>query len=273
MIKKIVLILSVIGLIFIAACSKNDTTTGTDNGSNTDTTNYFPVNDGNYYKYSINGTDSTGTQLTGTRSATFNGTKTILGTEYQVKVDSTFIASLTTTSESYLRKSQPASGSSNYGVYVYLDTSGISNLIPDSLLQYLKISNEMTLYSFPLDQVNKWSVLSLKIDFGIIAITLVDVEATYEGTENVNLNLVSGAKTMSAAKIKYSLTLTIPDPNNVLGTPSKQVYTANAWLVSNIGPVKWDGNASLLNAIVGGDIVLADTSGTLSQSLIDYKLK
>ena len=53
MIKKIVLILSVIGLIFLAACSKNDTTTGTDNGSNSDTTNYFPVNDGNYYKYSI----------------------------------------------------------------------------------------------------------------------------------------------------------------------------------------------------------------------------
>ncbi len=273
MIKKVLLLLSVVGLIFIAACSKNDTSTGTDNGGDTDTTNYFPATNGNYYKYSLDRTDSTGTKSTGTRSETFNGTKTILGTEYQVQVDSTFIASLTTTSESYLRKSQPAAGSSNYGVYVYLDTSGISNLIPDSLLQYLKISDEMTLYSFPFDQVNNWSVLSVKLDFGIAAITLVDLKATYEGTENINLNLVSGAKTMSAAKIKYSLTLTIPDPNNIFGAPATQVYTANAWLVSNIGPVKWDGNASLLNAIVGGDIELADTSGSISQSLIDYKLK
>ncbi len=273
MIKKIVLLLSVVGLIFLAACSKNDTTTGTDNGSNSDTTNYFPATNGNYYKYSLDRTDSTGTQSTGTRSATYNGTKTITGTEYQVKVDSTFISGFTTTSETYIRKSAPDKDTHIYGVYVYLDTSGISNLIPDSLLQYVKISDEMTLYSFPLAQVTNWSVLSVKFIFGPVTVPLVDVEATYEGTENVNLNLMSGAKTMSAAKIKYDLTLTIPDANNIFGTPTTQVYTAHAWLVNNIGPVKWDGNASLLNAIVGGDIVLADTSGTMSQSLIDYKLK
>ena len=274
MIKKIVLILSVVGLIFIAACSKSDNPTGSGNGSgSSDTTNYFPNANGNYYKYSINGTDSTGTHLTGTRSESYSGTKTILGTDYQIQIDTTTFSNISSSSESYVRKSQPAAGSSNYGVYVYLDTSGISDLIPDSLLQYLKISDEMTLYSFPLADVNSWPVLNVKLDFGIIAITLVDVKATYIGTENVNLNLVSGSKTMSAAKIKYDLTLTIPDVNNVFGTPTTQVYTAYAWLVSNIGPVKWDGNASLLNAIVGGDIVLADTSGTLSQSLIDYKLK
>jgi hypothetical protein len=274
MIKKIVLLLSIAGLIFITSCSKSDNIAGNDGGGNnaTDTTNYYPNKNGNYYKYSIESTDSNGTKSTGTRSATFNGTKMILGTEYQVQVDSTTLANVSTTNESYFRESQPNASDPNYGVYVYLDTSGISEFIPDSLSQYLQISNEMIIYSFPLTAGKTWPVFSVKLDFGIAAIQLVSVNATYLGIENVTLNLVSGSKTMSAAKIKYDLTLTIPDANNIFGTPSTQVFSANAWLVKNIGPVKWSGNATLLNAVVSGDIQLADTTGTISQSLIGYKV-
>ena len=274
MIKKIVLLLSITALIFIAACSKSDNSVGNNDGggnNNSDTTNYFPNTDGNYYKYSVDRTDSTGTQSTGTSSSTFSGNKTILNTVYQIKVDTTTLSGISTTSESYLRKSDATSA--NYGVYVYLDTSGISDLIPDSLLQYLDIGNEMILYSFPFTDGKTWPVLNVKLNFGVFVLTLVSLNGTYEGEENVNLNLVSGSKTMSAAKIRYDLTLTIPDVNNIFGTPTTQVFTAHAWLVKKIGPVKWDGNAALLNAVVGGDILLADTTGTLSQSLIDYKLK
>ena len=99
MIKKIVLLLSIAGLIFITSCSKSDNIAGNDGGGNnaTDTTNYYPNKNGNYYKYSIESTDSNGTKSTGTRSATFNGTIMILGTEYQVQVDSTTLANVSTT--------------------------------------------------------------------------------------------------------------------------------------------------------------------------------
>ncbi len=107
----------------------------------------------------------------------------------------------------------------------------------------------------------------------LLNINLVSVDASYLGTENVALNLVSGAQTMSAAKIKYDLTLTIPDPNNIFATPTTRVFSANAWLVDNIGPVKWTGNSAILNAVIAGNVMLSDTTGSVSQSLIDYKLK
>ncbi len=272
MIKKIVILLGIGGLLLLASCSKSDNPTDNGGNNNADTTNYYPNKTGNYYKYSVESTDSTGTKSTGTRSATYTGTKVILGTEYQIQVDSTTLANVSTSNESYFRESQPTATDPNYGVYVYLDTSGISEFIPDSLLSYLKISNEMILYSFPLTSGKTWPVFNVKLDFGLIAIQLVSVDASYIGDENVTLNLASGSKTMSAAKIKFDLTLTIPDPNNITGTPTKQIFSANAWLVKNIGPVKWTGNATILNAIVSGDIQLADTTGTLSQSLIDYKV-
>ncbi len=159
MLKKIFASIFMIAFLFaIASCGKDDKIT--DGG--TDPSNYYPSASGNYYKYSIDRTDSTGTHSTGTSSSTFNGTKTFLGTEYQIKIDSINIANVVTANESYVRTTQA-------GVYAYFDTSGVSEFIPDTLLQYITISNEMTLYSFPFTAGKApWSVFKMSLSFGFI---------------------------------------------------------------------------------------------------------
>jgi len=87
------------------------------------------------------------------------------------------------------------------------------------------------------------------------------------------LSLTSGTVIDSAAKIQYNIKLNIPNANNPLAAPAASSYTAYAWLVNNIGVVQIQGNAFLLNAFAGNGINLADTSGTITQSIVSYNIK
>lgn len=262
---KMILTISVIlSLVFLSACSEDNNPTGDGNGGTSDTT-YFPSSNGNYYKYEVTRTDSTGSQSNGTRSSTFMGTQVFGGTTYKIKIDSTMFSGLSTSSNSYFR----TTGS---GVYFFLDTTGLSETIPDSLLQYLQLDAEMIAYSFPFESGKTWPVFKMNLNYlGIITITIVDVTAYYEGTENVTLNLNSGAVQREAAKVRYVLKLTVPDPNNPFQTYSSE-FTARSWLVSGIGVVKWEGNGTVLNAFAGGGIDFDDTTSVVTQNLIDYSV-
>jgi hypothetical protein len=87
------------------------------------------------------------------------------------------------------------------------------------------------------------------------------------------LGLATGTVTLSAAKIQYTLNLQIPNPNSIKATPSKSTFTANAWFADKIGIVKIDGNAAILDTFTGNGINFADTTSTVTQSLIGYNIK
>ena len=258
--KKIILLSLAAALSFgYLGCKKSESEGPTSPGT---TENYFPNSEGTNYKYSYSRTDSSG-QVNGTRTTYYKGSITIKGTSYKVQIDSLVISSSPQVDSSYFR-------STSSGIYYYIDTTGFAASITDSslipLISSVVIDQELLGYSYPMAVGKTWPVF--KINLASLNITVVDVSALVVGKEPINLNLISGSTSKEALKVKFTLTLKL----NPFST-SVQTYIANAWLVQDIGPAKWEGSGTLVNVFTGLGIDFADTTTVVSQSLIDYSIK
>lgn len=255
--KKIIAGFVVIIMIalLLNACNKDNST----NPPAPNDTGYFPNGDGSAYAYSIEKTDSSGSRTAGTRNTEYSGTSVKNGNTYQVQIDSINIAGAADISLSYFRKTNDA-------LYYFLDTAGLATSIPDSLRSYIVLDNEMKVLSFPVTENKSWTVFKLSVVY-LFNIPVLTVDGSYDGTESVTLNLNSGVVSEDAVKLKYTMSLTVPN------TLSASTYTAYAWLVDGIGIVKWQGNGTILNAFTGGGVNLADTTSVITQSLISYNVK
>jgi len=258
--KKIILLSLVAAITFgYWGCKKSESEGPTSPGT---TENYFPNNEGTSYKYSYSRTDSSG-QSNGTRTTYYKGSITIKGTSYKVQIDSLNLSASLQVDTSYFR-------TTSAGTYFFIDTTGFAASITDSslipLIPYVTIDNELLAYSFPLQAGKTWPVF--KINLASLNLTVVDVSALAIGMESITLNLQSGQTNKEAMKVKFTLTLKL----NPFST-SVQTYIANAWLVQDIGPAKWEGSGTLVNVFTGLGIDFADTTTVVSQSLIDYSIK
>ncbi len=240
----------------LSACNKDNSM----NPPVQNDTGYFPNGEGSTYTYSIERTDSNGTQHAGTRSTEYSGTEIKNGTAYQVQIDSVNISGVSEISLSYFRKT-------NDTLYYFLDTSGLSSAVPDSLRNNISLDKEMKFLSFPVTENKNWAVFRLSIVYSIFNIPVLTLGAAYDGTESVTLYLTNGDVTREAVKLKYTLSATLP---NSLSTST---FTAYAWLSEGIGIVKWQGNAAILNVFTGGGLNLSDTTSVITQSLISYNVK
>lgn len=249
-------VLILILALLINACNKDNNSTNPPVQNDTD---YFPNNDGTKYTYSVEKTDSGGAQTAGIRNSEYSGTVVKDGNSYQVQIDSLNISGINQISLSYFRKTDDT-------LFYFLDTTGLSASIPDSLRDLIILDHEMKVLSFPVTENKSWSVFKLSITYLIFTLPVLTVDASYDGTESVTLHLTSGDVSKDAVKIKYTLTLSVP---NVSST----TYTAYAWLVDGIGIVKWQGNGTILNAFTGGGVDLSDTTSVITQSLISYDVK
>ncbi len=257
---KILIFILIMTFIVFSSCKKSEDNSVTPPVTS-DNSNYFPSNAGNYYKYNIERTPSTGSRSIGTRNTRYTVT-TQGGGIYTLQTDTVIAGDSTFVNSSLFRKSDS-------GVYYFLDTTGFSvNLPPEfiSILPFLNIDSEMLLLSTPLQTGKGWPVFKVNLVQGI-TLTVVDVEASYLGNESVALNLPSGTINKTAAKIQYNFSLI--NPINL----SKQTVTAYGWYVADIGPVKWQGNGLLLNVFTGGEINFADSTTTGEESMIDYSVK
>ena len=220
------MLILILGLL-INACNKDNST----NPPVQNNTGYFPDGDGSSYTYSMSKTDSNGTQNTGTRRTEYTGVGSkkrhnLPGADRLHKHSRSTSVSL-----SYFRKT-------NDSLYYFLDTTGLSAAIPDSLKSNISIDNEMKMLSFPVDQNSSWKVFTLSIVY-IFNIPVLNVDGAYDGTENITLHLNSGDVNKDAVKIKYTFSL------NCTRRESTN-YKAYAWLVDGIGIVKWQGNGAIL---------------------------
>lgn len=258
--KKTILFSFLILLLLFAACKKTESNEPT---SPTETENYFPNSENSFYKYSYSRVDSSG-QSSGTRTTTYKGTATIKGTVYKIQIDSLIVNAQLETDTSYFR-------TTSSGVYYFIDTTGFASSITDSslipLIPYVTIDNELLGYLLPLSSGKTWPVFKITLTSPIL-VTVVDVSALVEGTEPISLNLASGLTSKEAVKVKFILTLRL-NPLSAL----VQTYTANVWLVKDIGPAKWSGCGTLVNVFTGIGINFADTTTVVDQSLIDYSIK
>ena len=227
------------------------------------TINYFPNNEGTNYKYSYSKTQPSGTTQ-GTRTTYYKGSKTISSTNYKIQIDSLNLNSVLQVDSSYFRTTEA-------GAYYFIDTTGFAASITDPtlipLIPFVTIDKELLAYSSPLQAGKSWPVFKINLTSPLF-VTVVDVSALAIGNETITLNLPSGQTNKEAMNVKFTLTLRL----NPL-SPVVQVFTANAWLVPDVGPAKWDGSGTIVNFFTGLGIDFGDTTNVVKQSLIDYTIK
>jgi hypothetical protein len=249
-----------LGLSLMFAACKKESSPVDPGPAGGDSGNYFPDNNGAYYKYNFEyEDDSTGASYSGERVTRYTGTSNIGGTNYTQQTD-TFYTDMNAVSVSYFRKTDT-------GVFYFVDTTGLGEIIPDTIMQFIAIDAEMRAMKFPLE--GTWPVYNLSL----FTINLIRVSAVEEGTENVVINLVTGNVNREAVRIKYILTMNLPtDPDDPLGSLEEQNFEAFAWVVGGIGIVRWQGSAAVIGAFTGGGIDIDESSATITQNLIDYRL-
>jgi hypothetical protein len=245
-------VLTLLMVVVIAGCKDDDNVV---NPPVFEGQGYFPAGNGTYYKYNTMESSPAG-ETNGTRSTTYSGTQG----SYQIQIDTSVTESGIFVSTSLFRKT-------NDGVFYFVDTAGLSLNIPDSLHQYLTIDQELRAIKFEFTNGSNWPVFLMQLNYGPITFAPVDVTAYYSGREPVTLNLTTGERTETAVKLRYVLTL----KRDISGAAS--TFEAFCWLVEDIGIVKWEGNATVLNGISGGGIDFDDTTKVVTQNLIQFDVK
>jgi len=227
-----------------------------------DYSNYFPGNPGTSYKYSVTQIDSTGNETNGIRFVSYDR-DTLLNLQspisFIVQRDSITAGNENTVSYSFFRRT----GS---GVFYYVDTSRVYDIIPDTLREFVSLAQETRLLLFPVKN-SFWFVYRVTVDFQGVSFTPIDLTGTYIQTENITVHLISGDLSIEAEKIKYDLKV-IED----ISLPPKN-FSAFGWFSDGIGLVKLEGDGLILNALLSGEINFDDSSSTFSQELIDYNIE
>jgi len=262
--KKIIPLL-VFAVVFYS-CSKDENTVSND-VNQVKAQSYYPGNVGTSYNYSVSFVDGNGQTKQGARNVKFTGQTSLGSTSYFVQSNVMHFNVDTTKSTTYFRKTDS-------GVFFFVDTTGLSSFFPDSLRSILtvEIDKEENIFNSTLDKNYPWKVYKLNVKYSNITFSIVDVTASYMGSEEVALNLATGSVTKTAEKVKYTLTLSIPD---ITGSGSSKAgkFTAYGWFVKDVGVVKWDGNVTVLNAVSGNSIDFDDTTNNMTQSVTSYDLK
>jgi hypothetical protein len=219
---------------------------------------YYPGGIGSTFKYSIVEKDSAGNLIqSGTRNILYSGTYNLNGIDYTTQEDSLDFGSQSSVATYLFRKTETA-------VFYAVDTSQISVLIPDTLKQFVTLRDEMQLLFYPLTSGSSWSLyrITAQVQPGI-EVKILDIVASFESSESINLNLTTGMVTVTSQKVKYTIEL-----YTEIGS-EPQIYTAYMWYVENIGLVKFEGNQFVVN-LGGGGIIFEPSSNILTQELIEY---
>ena len=252
-----ILFLFLQAVIVFTGCNDNTTTEPPEQNY----PNYYPTGIGSTYKYSVTETDSLGNIVQeGTRNILFSGTAMYNGINYTTQEDSLDFGSQSSVSTYLVRKSET-------GVFYAVDTSQISLLIPDSLKQYVTLRTEMQLLFYPLTTGSSWSLyrVTAEVQPGI-EVKILDIVASFVGTEQIALNIDSVTIVFPSRKVKYTLELFTE-----IGS-APETYTAYMWYVANIGLIKFEGNQFVVD-VGGGGISFEPSPNILTQELIEYDIK
>jgi len=250
------IIISITILVVLVSCTSKEPT-APPSGQVPD---YFPNSDGTNYLFAITEFDSTGISRIGSRYVFYYGDTLINGTPYKFQKDSIKMGNEIDERLSNFRKSET-------GVFCFVDTSGFAAALPDTLRNRMTITSEMQTLLLLLAKGSFWQVFKLTITLQPgITFAPYRITAGYVKEEDVLLHLVSGDLNVTAQKIKYDLEYRF-DPED----PS-QKFTAFSWVAVKIGIIKIEGNAIVVNAILNGEVNLADSSKTVTQNLIDYSI-
>lgn len=263
------------GFVFYSCSDDSSSPDNNTNNQGAPAENYMPGGLGTTLVYRVDtvNTSSGASGTTGTRTAEFDSTANVGGTDYIVQSNTVEAAglpdSLPDAYDVFYRRN-------DNGIYILVDTTGLSELsemIPDSLTggedDFLQIDHEIIMLSTPLYEGKTWTAFQLNVVYGPITYSIADVKAYYEGAESIPFEPDGGTRT--AEKIRYILTVQIPNTEDI-SNPYKSEFELISWMVPGIGVVKAEGNALLLSTFGEGEVDLSDSSISVRQTLTSYNI-
>ena len=246
------------GLLFVYSCTEENSTNppGEEN-----LPVYFPNSEGTFYKYEIIQTDTNGVASMGIRDVVYLEDTLINSTRYKLQIDSIQTNLQLSVSSSYFRTTET-------GVFYFVDTTGFTNTLPDSLQSSVELQDELRAYLFPLSEGTFWTVYRISIEVNeFLSFNLVDIIGKYVSDETLILDISDGTQTVNTKKVEIVFKLQTGAADSVI------TFNANTWLAEDIGIVKMAGSAVVLSLFSGGGLDLSDASITVTQNLIYYDVK
>ncbi|MCH8032363.1 MAG: hypothetical protein IH950_01225 [Bacteroidetes bacterium] len=246
------------GLLFVYSCTEENSTNPS---GEEDLPVYFPNSEGTFYKYEIIQTDTNGVVSTGIRDVIYLEDTLINSTRYKLQIDSIQTNLQLSVSSSYFRTTET-------GVFYFVDTTGFTNTLPDSLQSSVELQDELRAYLFPLSEGTFWTVYRISIEVNeFLSFNLVNITGKYISDETLILDISDGTQTINTKKVEIIFKLQTGAADSVI------TFNANTWLTEDIGIVKMEGSAVVLSLFSGGGLNLSDTSIIVTQNLIDYDVK
>ncbi len=147
----------------------------------------------------------------------------------------------------------------------FYDSTGVTDLIPDSIDIKLTIDKSFKLVEYPYEKEKKWSVFKAGADFGAFKFAVFSITGEY--LESEDIQLTSFESTVNAEKIKFLIDINLPDISNPF-ISNIQHYSATVWFSPEIGLVKLEGCAMFVNPITGRNFDIADSNKVIRHSLI-----
>ncbi len=247
-----------VGLLFVYSCTEDNSTNPSDDDN---PPVYFPDSEGTFYRYEIIETDTNGVISTGIRNVVYLGDTLVNNTRYKLQVDSIQTNLQISVSSSYFRTTET-------GVFYFVDTTGFTSTLPDSLQSSVELQDEMRAYLFPLSAGTFWPVYRISIEVNeFLSFNLVDITGKFISDETLILELSDESQTVNTKKVEIVFKLQTGETDSVI------TFNANTWLAEDIGTVKMEGSTVVLSLISGGGLDLSDISKTTTQNLIDYDVK
>jgi len=241
--KKILTILPI--LLLLSFACEEVTTEPPINNSN----DFFPDSNGNYYNYNVLVYDSSGIFVeSGTKKTFYKSDTIIYSAPYQIRTDEFQLTSFQTSNNSYFKKEST-------GVFVPVDIekNGFYYLMPDSLRGGYSFVVEYRMLYEPPEVNQTWSVFIVNVNLLYVDFEFFKVDAEVLSLDSLTIPFQNAMRTIEAFKIKYSARLTTS-----LNEPPK-LFAVQAWFAKGIGPVKWEGDADLINFFAGAEIYPSNT--------------
>lgn len=201
---------------------------------------FFPAGEGLIYHYNVFVYDPDLVH-SGTMKSYYGSETTIQSVPYQTKTDTLQLDNSTTDNISHFRKS-------NSGVFYFVDTTGISEIVPDSLRNFVDIDLEYRLLYQPLETTQTWPVFRIQVAGLGINILSIDAKSVLKDSIDIALPNIQAKKLVH--QVHYSAVITVAQNEPPL------TFEAFAWFAEDIGIIKWEGEAELLNFLFGSGIFL-----------------
>ncbi|MBK8661952.1 MAG: hypothetical protein IPN18_09150 [Ignavibacteriales bacterium] len=155
------------------------------------------------------------------------------------------------------------------GLYYYLDTTDFRPLFLIQQNHLFKSTGAITAISLPFFAGQSWSAFK----FNVVIIPVISCTANYLGSTSYDHTVQGHTGTVTAERIKYTLSITIPTP----GQPAVNIqYTGEVWYAENLGVVKKEGDYFLFFSIPsrgsGRGSVLMPNYHVRERAKRDYKI-